>query len=43
MLSALKSVRVRCMNEVSMEKSMQLLNHVGWNDHMNEMSMEKSV
>jgi hypothetical protein len=43
MLSALKSVRVGCMNEVSIERSMQLLNHVWWNDHMNEMSMEKGV
>ncbi len=43
MLSALRSVRVRCMNKVNIEKSMQLLNHVGWNKHVIEMGMEKGV
>ncbi len=26
------SGRMRCMSEMSMERSVQLLNHVGWND-----------
>jgi hypothetical protein len=38
-----KVVRVRCVKKVSMERCVQLLNHVGWNDHMGGMSMGNGV
>ncbi len=43
MLSALKSVRVGYMRKVGMERCVQLLNHVGWSEHMGGMSMGNGV